>query len=75
MCLIFSFTEKMHFYLTASLFALLTNNIIANHDDSPPLPPCNQVHFQQDIYTQEIGNIHFEARHNGHLSEQILYSI
>jgi hypothetical protein len=34
MCLIFSFTEKMHFYLTASLFALLTNNIIANHDDS-----------------------------------------
>ena len=73
MCLVFSFIEKMHFFLTTSLFALLTNNIIANHDDSLP-PPCNQVHFQQDICTQEIGNIHFVARHNGHLSEQILYS-
>ena len=70
MYLVFSFTEKMNFFLTTLLFALLTNNIIA--DDCLP---CNQVHFQQEICKQEIGNIHFVARHNGHLSEKILYSI
>ena len=72
MYLVFSFTEKMNFFLTTLLFALLTNNIIAFHNDCLP---CNQVHFQQEICIQEIGNIHFVARHNGHLSELILYSI
>jgi len=65
MCLVFSFTEKITFFLTTLLFALLTNNIIA--DDCLP---CNQVHFQQQICTQEIGNIHFVSRHNGHLREK-----
>jgi hypothetical protein len=34
------------------------------------LHQVHSVHFQQEICTQEIGNIHFVARHNGHLSEK-----